>query len=138
VRVNLGRSSPLTQNRLHLALEGWQVALHGGPDFLQVHTRVVMNQDIPHGDDLRPGDFGVSCTQGFRNPPRRLTNDLKVIYNPDLYKLVTLERLPTTRSIAFVRSTASRMSNRRSRSSLTGTLPLSRCARECADEARAP
>ena len=35
-----------------LLLESWQVLLHHGPDFSQVDAEIVMNQDMPHGDDL--------------------------------------------------------------------------------------
>ena len=37
---------------MDLLLESWQVPLHHGPDFREVNTEIVMNQDMPHGDDL--------------------------------------------------------------------------------------
>lgn len=39
-------------NLADLLFENQQVPLHHGPDFREVNTEIVMNQDMPHGDDL--------------------------------------------------------------------------------------
>lgn len=65
VFVSVGSAIWLTLGRApdHLAyllLQSRQVSLYHGPDFSQVDAEIVMNQDMPHGDDLWPRDLRVS------------------------------------------------------------------------------
>jgi hypothetical protein len=43
---------------------------------MQVYSEVFVNQDIPHGDNLRPRDIRVSVVKGAAQLRRRFTNNL--------------------------------------------------------------
>jgi len=45
------------QDSFHFAPEVWQVMLDSRPHFLKVNSEIIVNQDMPHFDDLRPWDF---------------------------------------------------------------------------------
>ena len=46
-----------------LSLQDRQIPFHHGPDFPQVYPKIVMDQDMPHFDDLRPRDLLMSSSK---------------------------------------------------------------------------
>jgi hypothetical protein len=66
----------LLQEHLDLLLEDRDVLLYGSPYLMQVYSEVFVNQDISHGDNLRPRDIRVSVVKGAAQLRRRFTNNL--------------------------------------------------------------
>ena len=47
------------QKCLDLLFQHWEVSFHRFPHLLQVHSEILVNEHVPHGDDLRPGYLRV-------------------------------------------------------------------------------
>ena len=62
-----------------LVLKRRQVALDHVQDRIPVDTEIVMNQDIPHPDDIRQRDTRISSPELRREPPHRFPDDLEVV-----------------------------------------------------------
>lgn len=39
------------------SLQDWQIPFYHSPDFSQVYTEIIVDQDVTHFDDLRPRDL---------------------------------------------------------------------------------
>lgn len=61
-----------------------QVAFDYRPDYGDIYAEVVMNQNVPHADDLGPRHFQMTIPEVGRERACRLADDLQVMQNPDL------------------------------------------------------
>jgi hypothetical protein len=72
-----------------------------GPHFAKVDTEIVMNQDMPHGDDLSPRDVRVSLAKCGGQFTGCLTDDLDVMNHSGMNEFVFFERAATSLGIPF-------------------------------------
>src|SRR5919106_4934007 len=73
------------------------------PDLLHVDLEVPVNQNVPHGDDLCPGNALGPAASLLGQRPSGLAEDLKVVNDPGLGQLIGSERLPARRVSADTR-----------------------------------
>ena len=66
------------KQRRDLSLQENELALHDAPHHLGVHTEVVVHQNVPHADDLRPGNVRSVLAGRFRNRSGCFADDLQV------------------------------------------------------------
>ena len=71
----------LAGNTLKLTTQLRQVVGDGLPDDLQVHTEVLVDQDVPHARDINPWDAGRETSQIAGEVPNSLADDFKVAHN---------------------------------------------------------
>ena len=101
-------------------LQSGQVILNRSPDFLDVHTEVLVNQHVARGDDLRPWHVRVSGKEFVAQLAGGLSDDLYVVNEPRLEQFILFDcRPPLAPTYFSICSIASRMSSSRSRSLLT-------------------
>jgi hypothetical protein len=62
-----------------LLLEKRQLSLDDRPDDCGIHPEIVMDEDISHPDDSRPGDLRVLCGEFGWECARRLADDSQVV-----------------------------------------------------------
>lgn len=82
-------------------LEGGQVPYHSGPDFGQIDSEIVMNQDMAHFDNLGPRYAVMRFAEGRGELAGCFANDLNVVNHPCVDQFVFLEDAPATLRIAF-------------------------------------
>lgn len=106
-----------------------QIILYHRPNDIRIDAEIVMDKYISHADDLLPFDL-IGIRRGFRRQgPDRLANDLQMVQNPRLDQFVFVERRAAASGVFSIRSIASAMSSRRSRSSLISHEPRARSVR---------
>ena len=62
------------------------------PNDIGVHGKVIVNQNVSHAHYLRPGYALLTVAKLLRQRACRLTNNLKVSYEPVLHEFIRLER----------------------------------------------
>jgi hypothetical protein len=68
--------------RLNLLFQGRKVPFHSPSHFLEIHSEILVNEYVAHGDDLCPWYLRVGLMKGFAKLCCRLTNELNVVENP--------------------------------------------------------
>jgi hypothetical protein len=123
---------------LERALQPREVSLNHPPYFFKVDTKVIVNQYIPHGNNLWPRDRGilfVELTAKFRCS---FSNNLKVVNNPGLNQFILFKFNTACGDVAFnpfnsfqhIQNSFSPISHnstasRRTRSRMRGLIPRS-------------
>jgi len=108
------------------------------PDLVEVDAEVIVDQDIAHGDDLRPGNDRMFRMKVAPQLRCRLTQNLKMVYDPNLDQFVRNEAgvspgrvlLNAINGIDHVVQTFSRIphsltASRKTRSRMRGLMPRS-------------
>ena len=87
------------QQPIDLHLQGGQIADGGAPDLIEVDAEVAVDQHVPHANGQRPRQGWCEVTNGLRNMRKRLAENLKMVDDPSLNQLVSLERGSTPRHV---------------------------------------
>ncbi|MCG3199892.1 MAG: hypothetical protein GHCLOJNM_04420 [bacterium] len=90
-----------TQQRFNASFQRRKVSFGSHPDLLGVNTEVIMNQDISHRYNLRPGYFRMGLMELAADSCGCLTDNLKVMDNPSLHEFTVIEFFSTARNIPF-------------------------------------
>jgi len=73
------------QDSLNKRLEPRQIVFAGVPNYLGIHSKVLMNQKIPHISHSPPEHIGMLCAKLIAQIVRRFTYYLKLSYNSIYY-----------------------------------------------------
>ena len=65
------------------------------PDRIPVYSKIVMDKDISHTDDIRPGNIRICGFEIRGNSPYRFPDNLEVVNNPYLCHLIIVEIVTT-------------------------------------------
>ena len=76
-----------------LLLQGRQIPLHHSPDFSKVNAEIVVDQDMAHFDDLRPGYVLVGFPKGRGKLAGCFADDLDVVDHPRYGRVRLLQML---------------------------------------------
>jgi hypothetical protein len=68
-----------------LVFEIWEIFLNGIPDLIKVDSEILMNENIPHGDNLIPRDVEKLFFEFGFQFVSSLSNDFKAAANGILY-----------------------------------------------------
>ena len=76
------------QNCLDLSLEGRQIIRYRIPNLFHVDAKILVDQHIPHRDNIVPGNIRILLLQGWGNPAGGLSNNLNMMNGPHLKEFV--------------------------------------------------
>jgi hypothetical protein len=91
--ATLRRGWEFGENGGELLFQLGQVILNRSPYLLRVHTKVLVDEDAAHRDNLCPRHVCVCGPEAFGELGRSLTDDLNVMDDPRLKELVVLKGL---------------------------------------------
>lgn len=80
-----------SQNTPNPSLESRQIPFHCHPDLREIDSKVVMNQDMAHLDDLGPWDIVMRFSKRRGELAGGLTDNLNVVNHPGMNEFVFLE-----------------------------------------------
>ena len=96
VRLTQGR-----ENFLGVLFERGEIAFDDGPDLGRIDSKVFVDQDIAHADDVVPGDFRMAGLESRGESPASFAHNFEMMDDPNLNHLILLESGPIGSRLLF-------------------------------------
>lgn len=87
------------QDCLHIELQIGQVMFHHQPNCIQVNTKIVVDQNIPHPDNVAPWHTGITRLKLVWQRTAGFANDFDMMYNLGLDQFVRVEGSPAPHGV---------------------------------------
>jgi len=69
----------------NIQFQFWNIMLYNRPDRVGIDSEIVMDQDIPHSDNIRPGDVGMARLEIVRKGAACFPDNADMMNHPCLY-----------------------------------------------------